>query len=249
MTKITLEETLAIYRSDAPAMTVAGPGLIAPSFFRTTALLDLPIRSSFRVEIDIKMSLAPVPTEVKVSQTDRLSGVTSEVIRQIPVASITTDATVQTMMVADTKGTWLRASNLEIPPGIRDDWPSGNIDEFLWHVSVVYYISQSAASGPTSAVAERFKVSRATAGRMVDAARDAELIHSPSGGLEFLDRVAHEDGYRAELLKKPRELFEKVKAGKQVDPSLELRNYKERYLYATISAHSMHSHPLMSDHG
>lgn len=69
--------------------------------------------------------------------------------------------------------------HIEPLPGIdwaemREEWPNGDrLDTLLSLVTIVYNMAIDREQPPTQHVADRFQVSRATAGRMVAAARDA----------------------------------------------------------------------------
>lgn len=129
-----------------------------------------------KVNIEVKTVFGPVATAVQVSGGHPDVGVSSTAIRKVPVARIVSDAARQVVWVRDPGGGALFGNHFTIPTALRDQWPSGDVGPLLRHVATIYLVAEALGEGPTATVASAAGVSRATAGRYVEAARKAELL-------------------------------------------------------------------------
>lgn len=153
-----------------------GPGVMLPERFAVRAEFE-GMTAEVEVVVDIRGPRAHRVTVVEAGD----GGVNSEALRKAPVASVVKYAAHQAV--------WMRHEALSNQPGIirghvlarvpdlvRGQWPNGHMTFFLRWVAGVYLVADALGDGPTAAVAKAFEVSRATAGRYVDAARKPRLI-------------------------------------------------------------------------
>lgn len=103
--------------------------------------------------------------------------VTSEGIRKLPVAQMVRDAALQVLFQVDGQAAKrsARLSPARLPPA-EVVAEGGTSDNALEWIALVYRLAHASGMGPTKAVMDAFDLSRATAGRRVDAARNAGYL-------------------------------------------------------------------------
>ncbi len=117
--------------------------------------------------------------EVETLSAKRLPGgpsVTSEGIRKLPVAQMVRAAALRHLLKVDGQARRpARLSPAELPPAsvVAE---GGTSDNALEWIALVYRLAHACGEGPTKAVMDAFGLSRATAGRRVDAARSAGYL-------------------------------------------------------------------------
>lgn len=164
------------------------PGVLLPAEYTARAVIPVEVRRdvygetllySENLETVVKIRaevIGPHAAEVTVT-SEGPWGVTSEGIRKVPVARIVSEATRQVVWVRDGNGRAIIGPNLaKIPRAVVDQWPDGDVVTFLRYAAITYKVADAIGDGPTAAVAEAAGVSRATAGRIVDAARKRGLL-------------------------------------------------------------------------
>lgn len=161
---------------DQSNCVVLAPGINAPSRYVAHAN----IADEWEVEIDVRVHVLG-PYAVRVTVVPRSgTGVTSESLRKVPIATILSDSLAQVIFVRFEGGRILWGSNpavLIMPPDLRGQWPNGDrVQDVLEWTALVYRLASALGNGPTAAVARAAGVSRATAGRMVAACRDRGLL-------------------------------------------------------------------------
>lgn len=151
-----------------------GPMVMLPKRF--VARVEEP---DFDVEVEVVADIMG-PRAHRVSVTERAesgAGVRSELLRQVPVAAIVSAAAKRVVWLADGDGGGALFTQLRnVPEVVKREWPNGDLGAFLRYVSAIYLIADALGDGPTAAVAAAFGVSRATAGRYVEAARKQKLL-------------------------------------------------------------------------
>ena len=150
-----------------------GPGIMLPEHFTARANVD-------GHEIEVVIASDPFgarAARVCVSEGDP-RGVTSELIRRVPVGKIVREAARRVVWITDEEGVAVFGFHNDrlLPPLIAQQWPDGDTDVFLTHASAVYRVAEALGEPPTAAVATAAGVSRATAGRIVDAARKRRML-------------------------------------------------------------------------
>lgn len=116
--------------------------------------------------------------------SDRETPITSEILRAIPIGRIAGDVLRREAMSLD-PGDDLPLVNPtvggQIPANLLRTWPKGNTDPLLSRVAFIYQLAIALGEYPTSAVQKATGKSRATASRMVAAARAQGFIRTNEG--------------------------------------------------------------------
>ncbi|GAA1977597.1 hypothetical protein GCM10009798_43530 [Nocardioides panacihumi] len=158
-----------------------GPGVMMPERFVARVEID-----GAEAEIEIVANiLGPRAHKVSVIEVGE-DGVNGEALRRIPVASVVKAAARSAVwmrhdLLAGQPGIVSGKTLAEVPDLVRRQWPNGHMTFFLRWVAGVYLVADALGDGPTAAVAKAFNVSRATAGRYVEAARKRKLIPPARG--------------------------------------------------------------------
>lgn len=149
-----------------------GPGVLLPERFVARVQGD-----GFEIEVEVVADImGPRAHRVSVTEADE-GGVSTELLRRAAVTSIVSAAAKQVVWVRDADGGGVLGPQLaEVPGEIRSQWPNGDLPVFLRWVGAIYLVADALGDGPTAAVGKAFGVSRATAGRYVEAARKARLL-------------------------------------------------------------------------
>jgi hypothetical protein len=168
--KVTVDELDARYVLENSVMI--GPGVSLPERFVARVSED-----EFDVEVEIHANVLGAKAH-RVSITDKSpNGIQATYLRRVPIASIVKKAARQVVWMGDGLGGGVIGPQLEeVPDEIRRQWPNGDLYVFLRHVAAIYLIADALGDGPTAAIAAAFGVSRATAGRYVEAARKDKLL-------------------------------------------------------------------------
>lgn len=145
---------------------IVAPGIMLPKNFRIivsspTYVALLTAQGTPHGAIPTRLTLDPIPPGV----------VSSELIRSVAVSRIMSLATKKAIWVPGPTGAPIFGTVERIPAEALAQWPAGDLAPFLRHVATIYLVANAIGEGPTAAVAAATNVSRATAGRMVDAAR------------------------------------------------------------------------------
>lgn len=102
--------------------------------------------------------------------------ITSELLRKVPIGRIANDVLRVSLAIETGDNRFGPASLFEVPHRVRAKWPASVDEEFYHYLGTAYHLAEFCGMGPTAEIAKKFGVSRATAGRMVDAARQASWI-------------------------------------------------------------------------
>ena len=128
--------------------------------------LEIVLSKQKKLEVE-KMTAEKLP---------RGPSVTSEGIRKLPVAQMVRDAALKRLLQVDGQGKRsARLSPAQLPPA-EVVAEGGTSDNALEWIALVYRLAHACGMGPTKAVMDAFDLSRATAGRRVDAARNAGYL-------------------------------------------------------------------------
>lgn len=165
--------------------TPAGFGLYVPAHLY--GLADVVHRNG-EFHISVRMEFATIVEEVPIDRheialksvefTQHIiyGSITSDFLRKVPIGRIQNEVMTIALAAESESGRLFPAAFISVPSYVRDKWPDSIDGEILQYVGTVYRAAQFLGLGPTAEIAKRFGVSRATAGRMVDAARREKWI-------------------------------------------------------------------------